>query len=65
MSATGYPVLGVHVASQRVSDHAAIRDRVEVEPEGLFLPEVAPNVSPEDVQVRTLPSAVAPLPVAS
>ncbi len=43
------------MVSQRVSGHAAIRDRVEAEAVGLFLRQVALNVSPEDAQERTEP----------
>ena len=43
------------MVSQRVFGHGAIRDRVEVEPEGLFLREVAPSVSPEEMQERPEP----------
>ncbi len=43
------------MVSQRVFGHAAIKDRVEVEWEGLFLRQVALNVSPEEVQERTEP----------
>ena len=47
------------MVSQRVSDHAAIKERIEVEPEGLVLRGVAPHVSPEDPQERAEPAFVA------